>query len=243
MSTPWQLPGTSLLSSVVGANAIGFLSIAAVSWIVQARLHLSDAYVVKASGGFALVMFVATGFLHTRHPFSRFGAANHITAARVAVVSLVAGLLGESLSPAVATSAATASAVVTMLDGADGWMARRTGMASVFGARFDMETDALLIMVLSLLTWQAGKAGAWIVLAGLLRYVFVAAGWVLPWLRATLPPSRRRQTICVLQIIGLSLVVLPVVTPPASVWCSAALLAMLSASFLVDTVWLWRHRA
>ena len=63
-------------------------------------------------------------------------------------------------------------------------------MASAFGARFDMETDALLIQVLAILAWQYGKAGPWVLVSGLLRYLFVAAGWVWPWMREPLFPSR-----------------------------------------------------
>ena len=65
-----------------------------------------------------------------------------------------------------------------------------------------METDALLVMALSVLAWQYGKAGAWVLLCGLLRYLFVAGGWLWPWLRRPLPPSIRRQTICVVQVVG-----------------------------------------
>ncbi len=96
-----------------------------------------------------------------------------------------------------------------MLDGVDGWLARRHGIASRFGARFDMEIDALLILALSVLAWRHDKAGAWVIASGMLRYAFVAAGTVAPWLRGALPPSRRRQTICVIQIAALTLVMLP----------------------------------
>ena len=44
------------------------------------------------------------------------------------------------------------------LDGVDGWLARRRGMSSAFGARFDMEIDALLVQVLAILVWRYGKA-------------------------------------------------------------------------------------
>ncbi|MEZ5583441.1 MAG: CDP-alcohol phosphatidyltransferase family protein [Candidatus Competibacteraceae bacterium] len=65
---------------------------------------------------------------------------------------------------------------VVLLDGVDGWLARRSNTVSDFGARFDMETDALLIAVLALLVWRLDKVGVWILLAGALRYLFVAAG-------------------------------------------------------------------
>jgi hypothetical protein len=75
-----------------------------------------------------------------------------------------------------------------------------------------------------------------------LRYAFVAAGVFAPWLRGALPPSRRRQTICVIQIAALTLVMLPAVQPPLSRVVAAAALATLAVSFLIDTVWLWRRQ-
>ena len=44
------------------------------------------------------------------------------------------------------------------------WMAGAPGRdrPSSFGARFDMETDAAFILILSVLVWQHGKAGAWV---------------------------------------------------------------------------------
>ena len=58
-------------------------------------------------------------------------------------------------------------------------------VGSAFGARFDMEVDALLILVLSAGVWWFDKAGAWVWLSGLLRYAFIAAGWGLPQVAAS----------------------------------------------------------
>ena len=145
--------------------------------------------------------------------------------------------------PALAASAVAASVLVTLLDGVDGWLARRHRIASDFGARFDMEIDALLILALSVLAWQFGKAGAWVVLSGALRYVFVIAGARWPWLQAPLPPSRRRQTICVVQIVALTVAVVPAVPVSLSTPLAAVALAALVSSFLVDTLWLWQRDA
>lgn len=206
-----------------------------------AGLQLSSLYALKAAAVFGMVVAVALTFVRAHHPFTRFGPANQVTTVRAIIVALVAGLIGEPGDATNGTFAATASGIVTALDAVDGWLARKTRMASPFGARFDMEIDALLILALAILAWQYEKAGAWVVLAGLLRYVFVAAGWVVPWMRRPLPPSRRRQAICVLQIIGSSLVLLPAVTPPASARMAALLLLALFASFLIDVMWLWRR--
>jgi len=198
-------------------------------------------YPLKAVVLFAIVMAIARRFRQSDHPFARFGPANQVTTARAALVALAAGTLGEpagSPSAALATGAATLAAI---LDGVDGWLARRTKMASAFGARFDMEVDALLILVLAALAWQYGKAGPWVLLSGLFRYAFVAAGWVWPWMNEPLPPSRRRQLICVVQVVGLIVTIAPFVAPPASGAAAAGALAALTWSFLVDTLWLWRR--
>ena len=86
------------------------------------------------------------------------------------------------------------------------------------------------------------EAGAWVIASGLMRYAFIAMGSIAPWIRAALPPSRRRQTVCVVQIAALIIVMLPAIEPPASVAIAAAALVTLTASFLIDTAWLWRQR-
>jgi phosphatidylglycerophosphate synthase len=128
-----------------------------------------------------------------------------------------------------------------VLDGLDGWLARRTGMASEFGARFDMETDAALILVLSILVWQHGKAGAWVLLSGLMRYAFVAAGWLLPWLARPLQSTRRGKTVAVGQLVGLSVALAPMVPAPLSDVAAALTLTALAWSFAIDIARLARQ--
>jgi phosphatidylglycerophosphate synthase len=131
--------------------------------------------------------------------------------------------------------------LITLLDGVDGWFARKTRMSSAFGARFDMEIDALLILVLSILAWRHNKAPAWVVLSGALRYAFVVAGWLVHRMRQPLPVSRRRQTVCVVQVVCLIAVILPRIQPPVSTGIAAIALLTLVYSFAVDTWWLWRQ--
>jgi phosphatidylglycerophosphate synthase len=159
---------------------------------------------------------------------------------------MLTAVLGAMLIPAappVGASVVVIASVAAALDGVDGWLARRTRTASAFGARFDMETDALLILVLSALAWKSGKTGAWVLASGLMRYAFVAAAAIWPWLQAPLEPSRRRQTICVVQIVTLIAALLPSVGPTPASAIAAAGLAALAWSFLVDILWLWRLRA
>lgn len=177
------------------------------------------------------------------HPFPNFGVANYVTLVRAAMVILVAGVIGQPATPGRLWFVVVIASLAAVLDGIDGWLARRSGMSSAFGARFDMETDAALIMVLSVLVWQSGKAGPWVLLSGLMRYAFVSAGWVLPWLRGPLRSTRRGKTIAITQLVVLISAVAPIIPVWLSARAAAIALAALGWSFLLDILWLRRqHR-
>lgn len=224
------------------AAATGFAAVAVVAGLGAAApvVFPVDAWFpLKAAACCALVVAVVVARISTAsHPFAVFGYANQVTMARAAFVSVVAAAIGEPRDPIVTAAAAAMATAVTLMDGVDGWLARRHRNASAFGARFDMETDALLILALSILAWRDGKAGAWVLLSGLLRYAFVVVGWIAPWMAQPLEPSRRRQTICVVQVVALIAVVEPFVTWPLSAAVAAAALGLLIVSFVVDTRWL-----
>jgi len=151
--------------------------------------------------------------------------ADQITGFRGVLVVVLVALSSRPATTSVAWIIVVIAIVAVVLDGVDGWVARRTGTASAFGMRFDTETDAALILVLALLTWRHGK----------LRYLFVAAGWVWPWMAGPLAPTLRGRVICVVQIAALIVALAPIIVPPASTAIAAAGLGALVYSFLIDT--------
>jgi phosphatidylglycerophosphate synthase len=160
---------------------------------------------------------------------------------RAMLVALVAALIGHPATPEMLWCVIGLTALMAAFDGLDGWLARRSRMASEFGARFDMETDAGLILVLSILVWQHEKAGAWVLLCGLMRYGFVAAGWRLSWLAQPLPSTRRGKTVAVGQLFGLGVALAPIVPAPLSAIAAALALTALAWSFAIDIKWLSRQ--
>ncbi len=201
----------------------------------------------------AVIVFTAGAWLVWRaldtHPHARFGPANRVTLGRLGAMALMAALIGEALprAPLAAMPAATwglviAATLTALLDAVDGALARRSGLASAFGARFDMETDAAFTLVLCALVVQAGQAGSWILASGLMRYAFVAAAFAWPWLSGPLPPSKRRQTVCVVQITTLIVCLGPIVPPLLANGLAAISLALLSLSFAIDVRTLARQR-
>lgn len=205
---------------------------------------LSHGYVLKAALLFAACAWMAWRALPASHPHARLGAANRITLARLGTASLLAALVGESarLAPAASWAVVAVATACALLDLADGAVARRSGLESAFGARFDMETDAWFTLVLSSLVLWFGKAGAWVLAAGLMRYAFVGAAHWWPWLTAPLPPSTRRKTVCVVQITALIVCLGPIVPRGVSSLIAAGGLLLLAWSFIRDIRWLARHR-
>jgi phosphatidylglycerophosphate synthase len=204
-------------------------------------LAQDPAYVWRVGFVYAAAMAIAVPGLRSWHPFPRLGPANLMTGLRMA---LVAGLAGVASGPRPETGwpLVVLATVAAIADAVDGPLARRSGLASRFGARFDMEVDALLILVLSLLAWRAAGVGAWILLAGALRYVFVATGTVFTWLSGVLPPRWRRQAVCVVQIAALILALVPGMPSQVAAGAAAGGLLLLTWSFAVDTAWLYAAR-
>jgi phosphatidylglycerophosphate synthase len=97
-------------------------------------------------------------------------------------------------------------------------VARRTGTATALGARLDGEVDAFLILALSV--YVAPAAGAWVLAIGAARYLFLAGEWLLPWMRAPLPPRRWRRIVAAAQ--GIVLTIAAEVLPRALRGCPVA---------------------
>lgn len=192
---------------------------------------------VLAGGGYAagLTLLLCRSGARTA-PWS---PADRVTLTRAVLIGAVTAQAVQATTGPIPGWAFLGPVVAALvLDGVDGQVARRRNCASPFGARFDMELDAWLILVLS--GYVALHLGAWVLVIGALRYVFVLAGRVLPWMRSELPPSRRRKAVAAAQGVLLAIAVAPVAA--THVACAAALLALGSLlwSFGADTWWLWR---
>ncbi len=168
------------------------------------------------------------------------GPANRVTLTRATLVGGVAALTVDSFfRPAPVQVLVTLTIVALVLDAVDGQVARRTGTATALGARFDMEVDASLLLVLSV--YVAGAMGGWVLTIGLMRYAFVVATWVLPWMRGSLPPRYWRKVVAATQGIVLVIAAADVLPRPLTTVALAVSLALLIESFGRDIVWLWHH--
>lgn len=171
------------------------------------------------------------------------GWANRVTLLRATLIAVVAGLVVyPDFMQRHAEGVAAMSLLSLVLDGIDGWVARRTGSATAFGARFDMELDAFFVVVLCTALVVLEKVGSWVLLLGSARYLFIAAGVYWPWLHRSLPLSYFRKTVCVWQIATLLVCLLPLVSVAWATVFSLIAAALLAISFGRDVIWLWRCR-
>ena len=175
-----------------------------------------------------------------RRGSARFGPANTVTAMRSTLVAVITGLVVASFGGPIPVALLVALVAPALaLDAIDGWVARRTGTVSELGARFDMEVDAFLLLVLSV--YVAESMGLWVLGIGGLRYLFVMAGWALPWFRRRLPPRYWRKVVTAAAGIALAIAASGLLVGIDAVLVAGALL-LLVESFGRDVVWLVRRR-
>jgi phosphatidylglycerophosphate synthase len=170
------------------------------------------------------------------------GPAMCVTIVRAALAIGVAALVVDSFRQAPPVALLVALAVgALMLDWVDGWVARRTDTTTALGARLDGEVDAFLIAALSL--YVARSAGWWVLAIGAARYVFLAAGWALPWLREPLPPRYWRKVVAATLGIALTIAAAGILPPGLTRAGLVVALALAAESFGRDVAWLRIHRA
>jgi phosphatidylglycerophosphate synthase len=217
-----------------------FLRSAIPLWVLAAGVVAGGldpvAWVTGLLFGVALVLLTTWGLRRTGR--AAFGPADWITFGRATLVGCAAELIADGGRPVAWLVGVIA--VALLLDGVDGQVARRTGTTSEFGARFDMEVDAFLILLLCV---QVSRTlGLWVLAIGLMRYAFVAASWAMPWLTAPLYPSMARKTVAAVQGVVLVAAVSGVLPVLWTLVAVASALTALVWSFGRDVVWLARHR-
>ena len=217
-------PLLSVLGGAAGLAVVGrFDALSTAGW-VAGLLYLVVSNALLARG------------LRARHA-AVFGWANAATALRSTLVGILTGMVATSFTEPISVVLVVGlSAPALALDAVDGWLARRTGSVSELGARFDLEVDAFLLLVLSV--YVAQDLGWWVVVIGMLRYAFVAAGWVLPWMRRTLPPRYWRKVVTAVAGIALVIAASGVLPFWGSVSVVLVALALLLESFGRDVIWL-----
>jgi phosphatidylglycerophosphate synthase len=222
-----------LRREVLGSLALGL----GAGWAWLVLLAPSSPIAWQWCGRFACLFLLAAVWiwrsLPEHAPHDRWGWANRITAGRG--LALLLWLAWGWDQFAVGWESVALGTLFLLADGVDGMFARRQGTASPFGARFDLEIDALFVFIASILLLRSGQAGPWVLTTGLLRYGYLLAGYRWPALHRPLPPSRRRAVCGVTNAALLTAGFAPIL-PLGLVQALAALgLVLVLGSFAADS--------
>jgi len=197
-------------------------------------------WVVGLAAGWTTTALLAVGRIRSGTP--GMPPAHWVTLTRALLTAGAAALVADSADrPLPVTALVTLSSVALVLDAVDGQVARRTGTATPLGARFDGETDAFLILVLSVAV--ARSYGGWVLAIGAARYVLLVAGWVFPWLAAPLPHRYWGKVVAAVQGIVLTVAVSGLLPRPVGMIAVGVALVLLAESFGRSVVWLYRTGA
>jgi phosphatidylglycerophosphate synthase len=227
--------------TVQRAPVSGLVLLVALLSTVQVWVGLGMAgWWVGLGSGITAAVLLAVGL--QRRAVTRFGPANVVTLVRATLGQVVAALVAASFAGTEHHDLLVGVTVVALLlDAVDGRVARRTRSVTPLGARFDMEADAFLILVLSIAA--APMVGWWVLAIGLARYLLFAAERLWPWLRTPVPPRHWRKVVAAVQGVSLAVVVAGLLTSLAAALLLVAALALLAESFGRDVTWLVsRHR-
>jgi phosphatidylglycerophosphate synthase len=201
------------------------------------------------SASTAAFCFLVLATLVARHSRARtFGIADVVTLVRGLGVCFLAGLALQALTGGLERHGLLTMIIMgtlcLVLDGVDGWVARARREASAFGARFDVETDAAMLVVLSVAVAAVGIAGWWVLAIAAMRYSYVAMSVLVPALRTPLPYRYSGKVIAVVQAVAL-LAALTFGLTHVEHWVPTtfllAALALLCWSFGRSVIWQLRH--
>ncbi len=154
--------------------------------------------VILAGTSFAHFIWQNKNIFYTIKPFG--GYANWVTIFRLSVL-LSLGIFYNNYD---GVTIAYIAAFALILDGVDGFLARKLKTASNFGATLDGESDAFFVLLFSVIVYALDYVDAWIMWVGMLRYIYVLVCYLVWQDVLDEPVSYLRKTIAVV-IMGVIL--------------------------------------
>lgn len=185
--------------------------------------------ILAAVFSFSLLIFL------TRNqwtPQLHFGMGNFLTGLRLLLLLLTTLFLKDLPDYLIALT----GLIILIGDGIDGWLARRRHELSEFGEYFDKETDALFIHLFCLSAIFKNLLGEWIILIGLLRYLFVVYLFLTGKKDRKERRSKAGRYIFVFVSCSVIIIFLPFPVLPLAV--AALSLLLLIYSFGRDILWI-----
>lgn len=149
---------------------------ASVKYLSLAMIFASLVFVTTQSVAWYVLLSAVAALvwvLRYRSQWRQFGelggVANALTGLRWVAIAIL-GVFSASIHPYVIF---VLGILVLVIDGLDGYYARKYHTTSEFGDVFDKETDAFFVLTYGVIIVELGLAESWVLLPGLLRYGYV----------------------------------------------------------------------
>ena len=245
--TPTQY--AELRAELTRLMLLGVVALLLASWLLGTRIDTATAllYLCASVALWLLVWQQSHSRLSLNRaddaspPYPALGWANRMTLGRGWLIAATGGFLvlpgTLDAQPLLLWTAAALYSLAAILDRADGFVARRTGQATLLGARLDTVFDALGLLVAPLLALQHGKIHATYMLVSIAYYLFVL-GIRLREKRHQpvypLPHSLLRRSLAGFQMGYVAVVLWPPFKAEVTVLAGFGFMLPLLLGFLVD---------
>ena len=134
------------------------------------------------------------------------------------------------------------STVSLIMDGLDGFIARKYNLVSKFGEIIDQESDNFLMLVISISLYLNKDIGLYVFFIPLYRYAFLVSMKKYDWLQRTLPSSQFRKIACVLTIVLMIMSQDVYFNYENTLFLVILSLFIITFSFSKDIIWLYRNK-
>ena len=129
-----------------------------------------------------------------------------------------------------------------ILDGLDGFVARKYNHVTKFGEIIDQESDNFLMLVLSISLYLNREVGIYIFLIPSYRYLFIFSMKRYDWLKIELPISQFRKFACAVTILLMIIAQDIYFSPENTTFLVILSLFIITFSFAKDIIWLYRNK-
>jgi len=176
--------------------------------------------------------------LSTKRLVAHFGPGLWVSAARLLLLSLLAGfLLIARPQERLAWLPFALALSFNLSDLFDGYLARRSGISTQLGAKLDLDLDGRGILVNSLLVIHYGQVGWWFGLVGLVRYIYVVAVWLRRRFALPIKPlaaNHLRRPFAGVQMGIATALLAPIFSPGATNFIATLTMLPFLGNFLYD---------
>ena len=146
---------------------------------------------------FLLLVLMGKDILSDFQPFGGF--ANWITFSRLLLLVVIVATLERWSN----IQLFGLFSICLLLDGVDGWAARKFQQESEWGALFDKEVDSFFVLVVSMILYQSYQIPFWIILIGILHYLYELVLCALKWQHIKTKKNPIGRYVAFLLFIGL----------------------------------------